>query len=388
LNLQEGSGTSTYLVKRPSKNQNGGKRWIRRKDNARFAGNPHIVAATQRDYALHPPCTLSTFPEPLPSFLPRHARLPTTVIPTRDANSANAGRFSMSLRGMRRDLRKAGFRAEALVRDVESEVVNWLQVGGTVLAPDFSDSSTSMPDSRSYTPVGGTGTIFEISRTPLQLIWSITHDAFARYVVHCCARYYEIVSFSKEISGQRFTYLLRPNVVYPDHHAPDGLDTPPMTDTDYSSQLDIESDHGTLDMDLDIEPYPTHADGLSSICEDNSSVPPILTNNDPLSVFDNADGEPESGASLTAGPNGLSLLCDTASEFTPNFASQIRSHFDTHLLLRRQAGGRHQRQERSTSSPSQSPVRNSWFKDLPLPQRSKKKKLHGQHQTFYDYLFL
>ena len=37
LNLQEGSGgTPTYVVKRPLKSlrdQNGGKRWIRRKDN-------------------------------------------------------------------------------------------------------------------------------------------------------------------------------------------------------------------------------------------------------------------------------------------------------------------------------------------------------------------
>jgi hypothetical protein len=97
---------------------------------------------------------------------------------------------------MRRELRKSGFRAEVLVRDVESEVVNWLHVGGTVLAPDISES-TSILDLGSCTPVGDTATIFEISRTPLQLIWSITDDAFARYIVHCCARYYEIISFSQ-----------------------------------------------------------------------------------------------------------------------------------------------------------------------------------------------
>ena len=303
---------------------------------------------------------------------------------------------------MRRDLRKSGFRAEVLVRDVESEVVNWLQVGGTVLAPDICDSSTSTLDSMSYTPVGGTGTIFEISRTPLQLIWSITDDAFARYIVHCCARYYEIVSFSqyflvsgmhifnnisgKEISGQRFTYLLRPNVVYPDHHAPSGLDTPPMTDVDYSSQLDTESDHESLDIDSDIEPYPTHADGLSTISEDNGST---LTRNNPLSVFENADVESESDPRLTAGLNGLSLLCDTVSESTPNSASQIHSHLNAHLLLHHQVGGHYHRREKSTSSPSQSPVQSSWFKDLePLPHRSKDFSLvHDHHQTFYDYLF-
>lgn len=164
---------------------------------ARFAGNPHIVSAAPYDHALQIPRTLPTFPEPLPPYLPRNARLPSTgVIPTRDPTSANAGRFSMSLRGMRRDLRRSGYRTQALVRAIESEVLHWLQTGGTVLAPDTSET-TGTPYSGSGTPVGDTETVFEISRTPLQLIWSITGDAFARYIVHCCARYYDIVSFSQ-----------------------------------------------------------------------------------------------------------------------------------------------------------------------------------------------
>lgn len=138
-----------------------------------------------------------TFPEPLPPYLPRNVKLPTTPnIPVTDPPSANAGRFSLSLKGMRKDLRRAGGRAQALVRDVESEMLQWLAIGGTVLSPDAPAGGNTGLDGMG-TPVGAMGTIYEVSRTPLQLVWRITDDAFARYVVHCCARYHEIVSFSE-----------------------------------------------------------------------------------------------------------------------------------------------------------------------------------------------
>jgi len=120
-------------------------------------------------------------------------KVPTASTPKTDPASANAGRFSVSLKGMRRDLRRAGGKAEALVRDVETVIVEWLTEGGTVLRPDHVDSGLQSVGK----PVGLTGAIVEVSRTPLQLIWRIVDDAFARYVVHCCARYHEVVSFSK-----------------------------------------------------------------------------------------------------------------------------------------------------------------------------------------------
>lgn len=139
----------------------------------------------------------STFPEPLPHYLSRNVKLPTApALPITDPGSANAGRFSLSLKGMRKDLRRAGGRAQALVRDVESEMTQWLTIGGTVLSPDM-DHAAQGGLQASGTPIGATGTIFEVSRTPLQLVWRITDDAFARYVVHCCARYHEVVSFSE-----------------------------------------------------------------------------------------------------------------------------------------------------------------------------------------------
>jgi hypothetical protein len=165
---------------------------------AHFVDNPHIVAATKKDYTLPTPSNTSTFPEPLPSYLPRTAKMPVTTLPTPDPVSANAGRFSLSMRGMRKELRRAGGRAEALVRIVEAEMVEWLE-GGVMLRPDESNAAelsslqVNLDEGRAIESTG----IVEISRTPLQLVWSISDDAFARYVVHCCARYHEVVSFSE-----------------------------------------------------------------------------------------------------------------------------------------------------------------------------------------------
>ncbi|EEB88427.1 hypothetical protein MPER_13746, partial [Moniliophthora perniciosa FA553] len=93
-----------------------------------------------------------------------------------DLNSANAGRFSLSLKGIRRDLLKCGYRAELLVRDIETEILEWLEAGGTVLAP-----ASSMEDNIQTpgTPIRDTNTVFEVSRTPLKLVWDTSSDGFA-----------------------------------------------------------------------------------------------------------------------------------------------------------------------------------------------------------------
>lgn len=166
-------------------------------------GNPHIVAASKRDYAIPAPDVRPTFPEPLPAFLPRTVKLPTaTVPPPTDPTSANAGRFSLSLKGMRKELRRQGGRAGALIRDIEGEMMGWLGQGGTVLNPDgpgvtLLGRHEAQGGEAGGRLVGETGVVVEVARTPLQLVWRIPEDAFARYVVHCVARYHEVVSFSK-----------------------------------------------------------------------------------------------------------------------------------------------------------------------------------------------
>ena len=162
---------------------------------ARFVGNVHIVAPSNKDFSVPAPNSRTTFPEPLPHFLSRNNPIPPAVPAAREPTSANAGRFSLSLKGMRRQLRSSGPRTELLVKEVEDEIVAWLAAGGVMLAPDASATFDS-----SGAPIGSTDAILELSRTPLQLVWNIEDNAFTRYVVHCCARYHDVVSFSTSCS--------------------------------------------------------------------------------------------------------------------------------------------------------------------------------------------
>ena len=100
----------------------------------------------------------------------------------------------MGMRGVRRSLRGHGPRTQSLVHAVEREVLQWL-VGGTMLDPDAIGGEDIMHETGHV--IDDDGCIRELSRTPLKLIWSIQEDSFARYIVHCCARYHKIVSFSE-----------------------------------------------------------------------------------------------------------------------------------------------------------------------------------------------
>lgn len=174
------------------------------RNTARFTHNPHIIHVSKNDQHIPLSHPRSTFPSPLPPYLSRFVSAPSTRMPTKDAASANSGRFSLGLKGMRRDLRRSGARAESLVREIETELVEWL-AGGTILLPDRENGEnvanperaigrraeeiqTSSSDQRRG--------IWEVSKTPLQLVWAIEDDAFTRYVAHCCARYHSIVSYS------------------------------------------------------------------------------------------------------------------------------------------------------------------------------------------------
>lgn len=209
--------SATHVVPRKSKRgDNIGKRWTRRKDNgtshtplclytnidvlstqlaAGLVGNPHTVAPSRQDWLLAHAEHKPTFPEPLPAYLPRTVKVPSvTAPPPLDPASANAGRFSIGIRGMRRELRKSGYRTQVLVREVEHEIMTWLEEGGVVLQPDLAEEI----DPCSGPLIGQLEAIRQVARTPLKLVWKVEDpkDAFARYVIHCCARYYQVVSYS------------------------------------------------------------------------------------------------------------------------------------------------------------------------------------------------
>jgi len=368
---------SPVVVKRNKREERDGRRWIKRKENARFTGNPHIVLATKTDYGIPLPHIRATFPEPLPPYLPRNSKLPSVTPPIRDPSSANAGRFSLSIKGMRRELRKSGIRVQYLVLGIEDEMVSWLREGGTLLAPDAPDNNfLQLPG----IPLTNAESIREVSRTPLQLIWSIPSDPFARYVVHCCARYHQIVSFSKEVSGTRLTYLLRPNVTRPDFNAAASLDSPPVTDLDYSSQIDTESDFvSDREIPSDASESDAEAPGVLSAISEMSSPgsysPSQSMHSEAWTVVGDTDAEgDESGGEVD-------VTGQMASLSTQEDANQ-RSHTRPRIVMRTRMWD--SGQGRSASSPSRSPARK-------LPRRVVRVDPPRSHRaappSFYDYLY-
>jgi hypothetical protein len=175
---------------------------------ARFTDNPHIALPTKRDLEPGPDLPQTTFPIPLPPYLPRSTLLPTTVPPAPDAKTSTAGQFGFSARGMRRALRGrhgAGPRTQALVRGVEDELVRWLRGEDDVVVVRDPDSQRqrqplSSQDDHPFQfpgrPVAGMEDVREVERSPQRLVWWIENDTWARYVVHCCARYHNVISFS------------------------------------------------------------------------------------------------------------------------------------------------------------------------------------------------
>ncbi|KAG7098856.1 hypothetical protein E1B28_000759 [Marasmius oreades] len=340
------------IPKKTRRDENGGRRWVRRKENAQFIDNPHVVAATRKDYLIEATPVKVTFPEPLPPYLSRSAKVPSRLAPELDAKSANAGRFSMSLKGMRRDLRKCGYRAEVLVGDIETEIMAWLDAGGAVVAPNLHEDVLQSPG-RS---LGNTHTVLEVSRTPLQLVWDTAGDPFARYVVHCCARFHNVVSYSKDVSGRRLTYMLRPNVTRPDHNAAIGLDTPPATDIDTSSQFASDSDfHSDLDSPSDLaeSDHEREVPHLSTIIETSTPISSAFSDEN-WSVIGGSDmdgDESENGSGLLDSLASLTIHGQCPDRILGTISSTPAS-MRSRLEDRRQ-------HLRSTSSPSRSPARRA-----------------------------
>jgi hypothetical protein len=72
--------------------------------------------------------------------------------------------------------------------------MSWLSGVEVVMNPD-KESGYQFPGRA----VAGLEDIREVERSPQRLVWWIESDTWARYVVHCCARYHNVVSFSTSI---------------------------------------------------------------------------------------------------------------------------------------------------------------------------------------------
>ncbi|TFK90035.1 hypothetical protein K466DRAFT_485508 [Polyporus arcularius HHB13444] len=404
VRTQSSATPSPAAVKRNRRDEKEGKRWVRRKENARFVGNAHIVAPSRKDFSIPAPSGRTTFPEPLPQYLSRNNPIPPAVPAAREPMSANAGRFSMSLKGMRRELRKSGPRTEVLVKEVEEEIVDWLTAGGVMLSPD-SVASFDLPGM----PIGTSGAINEVSRSPLQLVWSIADDAFTRYVVHCCARYHDVVSFSKDTSGQRLTYLLRPNVTRPTHSVVPTLDTPPVTDLSELSATDFDTESELVsDRDLSDVEGPNPNARMTAIVEAASdasapsspamgavyvtrAIPPASASgleSDAWSVLGESDVDVEGDLSASeddlAGSVASLSLSDAGGDIerTPVAIGARRRQGPDALRSRLL-----ERQRRSASSPSPSPSRRAPTRPRQRAEHASVRPQVNGRRSFYDYLF-
>lgn len=360
-------------ISKARRDEHEGKRWIRRRGNAKFVDNPHVVPPSRGDHAVPVPSKLSTFPIPLPPYLPRSIVLPPSVPGSRDPASASAGLFSLSLKGARRALR-ARPGARNIVDAIEGHLCAWLE-GGTYPGEE---QGIVFPGEK----VGGREDVLEVSRRPLDLVWVVGKDgvdgAFERYVVHCLARWYGVVSFSKEVNGKRLTYLLRPQVTQVTASI---IDTPPATDV---SQVDTESDFVSdihtsdlgSDFASDIE-HEAHARELSAISEAPSS--PTA-----WSVIGGSDFEFDEG--FAASVESLSIDVETNDlERTPR-AADVRGSGGVYV---RNARTRFSawNEPRSGSSPSRSPARRLPPARRAMKQQGKKSGKKSGKGTFYDYLF-
>ena len=155
------------------------------------------------------------------------------------------GQFTFSLKGVRRALRRSGTTGGTRARDVvdvaESSMTSWLGEGGK-RASDFhtrtAGSEGRILDSTPYIAPSEDGqaaepvpAIRELSRLPHAMLWVIA-DPYDRFIIHCVARYYGVVSFSApdttRVDGARITHILRPNMVRPSVSG--AGETPPGTD--------------------------------------------------------------------------------------------------------------------------------------------------------------
>jgi hypothetical protein len=190
-----------------------------------------------------PSGTRVTFPRPPPEGFTLGAAPERPFIGDDDAHALaseslnfDAGRFSLSIKGVRRLVRSAlgpksqpgeGGRVEEIITLVERELESWLRGVSVTLAPDKNDNvdgnlpprrrprestvsqvprvldSTLVEDEASLSMDGVAEVdlepaIVEVGRSPYNMVWQVS-GGFTRFLVHCVARYYNVVSFSQYI---------------------------------------------------------------------------------------------------------------------------------------------------------------------------------------------
>ena len=93
--------------------------------------------------------------------------------------------------------------------------------------------------------------ITELSRNGNSIVWLIP-ERFERFVVHCVARWWGVVSFSKTNGeGDRVTHLLKPRLPNDKLKVGDQLQTPPVSEVDSASEANFSSSESSADNNND-----------------------------------------------------------------------------------------------------------------------------------------
>ena len=89
-----------------------------------LAHNPHAALPSRKDLLPPPPVYTPTFPKASSSAI-RATSAPSPALPQSEPLSSEAGKYTLSLKGVRQLLRKRGRRAEQVVQAVENELRSW-----------------------------------------------------------------------------------------------------------------------------------------------------------------------------------------------------------------------------------------------------------------------
>ncbi|PLW05037.1 hypothetical protein PCASD_25700 [Puccinia coronata f. sp. avenae] len=276
-----------------------GRRRQQRVSNAQFSANPHVTRPTTRDYQLWTADAEMKFRTPPPRGYPSSLYIPPAEPIPIDAFSATMGAFNRSLKGVRKNIRRlvgppppAGSGpgpVEQILLKIDARLSDWVD-SHVVWKATETDFSRTVVDPNPWPCAGpvrhqpvpepsSDPCIVEISRSPHMLNWEVANP-FGRYLVHCVARYYGIVSFSRpaaspdsdptQTAGSRSTVVCMVKAHFPTRRGSriDGhqsLDTPPTTDLDseLSAVEVLSEDSGAL---TDDEPPLRNPAAHSPLC--------------------------------------------------------------------------------------------------------------------------
>ncbi|KAH9466646.1 hypothetical protein MJO28_000738 [Puccinia striiformis f. sp. tritici] len=303
-----------------------GKRRLQRVANSQFSFNPHVSRPTTRDYQLWTADSQVKFPTPPPRGFPSSLYIPPAEPIPIDPFSATMGAFNRSLKGVRKNIRRLvgthpsleggpGPVEEMLIK-IDERLSSWID-SNTVWKATETDYTRTIVEPNPWPSSGparhqplpklcSEPSIVEVSRSPHMLNWEV-QNPFGRFLVHCVARYYGIVSFSRpapspisdsDQADPQKTVVCMVKAHFPTRRGSriDGnqsLDTPPTTDLDseLSAVEVLSEDSGAL---TDDEPPLPNTVVRASLGSSPPRIHPVQTSTPTRVTITKSKDQPKS----------------------------------------------------------------------------------------------